>query len=71
MLERRHGTIADVDVAGENGNRGGFVGEGDVLVGVFGGDGDVEFGAEGVGGEVKIGEFEGGNGEGRAMGAVD
>lgn len=73
MLERRNRAVADVDAIRENRNRSRLVVEDDVLVRVSSGDVEVEFGVEGGGGgsEVEVGELEGGDSEGRAVGAVD
>lgn len=72
MVEGRDGGVADIDVAGEDGDGGGVVGEGDVFVRVCGGDAEGELGVKcGGGGEVEVGEGEGGDGEGRAVGAVE
>lgn len=72
VQEGGDGAIADVDVAGEDGDGGGSVGEEDLLVGVGGGDCDVEAGVEGGGGgEVQVREFQRRDGEGGAVGAVE
>ncbi|GMN36982.1 hypothetical protein TIFTF001_006446 [Ficus carica] len=70
--EGRNHAVADVDVAGVDGDRDRFVGVDELLVRVPGGDAEVESGVElGGGGEVEVGELKGGDGERRALRAVD
>ena len=77
--ECRVRSVGEDDVVGGDGNGEGVVENGDFLVGVAGGDGEVEGGGEaaggggvgGGGGEVEFRCLEGGDREGRAVGAVE
>ena len=73
------GSVGEDDVVRWDGNSEGVVENGDFLVGVAGGDGEVEGGGEMAGGgrvgggsgEVELSCLEGGDWEGRAVGAVE
>lgn len=62
---------SDRDAVVEQGYCDGVVEEDEFLVGVIGGDGEVEFGVEGVRSVVELGDLEGGDGEGGALGSVE
>lgn len=72
MHERGHNPVADVDVAGVDGDGDGVVHVDELLVRVIGCDGDVEPRVQARrGGDVEGGELEGRDGEGRSLGAVE
>lgn len=71
MLESRKRSGSDGNLAGKQRKCDGVVEKCELFVWVVSGDGGAEVGCEFGGGEVELGDAEGVNGEGRALGAVD